>query len=554
MKKIYGFAALSAAMLLASCSNNDEPNVVTPGEGDSIAKSYLAINLSAPSDDTRAITAGETDPSEYAVANVQFAVFDEAKKLVMITDEYEDFTWGNSTDIDVDKQSSKKILEIKQADAASVGYVMAILNTPGLSTMGFTVGSSTIDDVRKKIGDYNTITGKDNKTYYVMSNSAYEDTETIGTVKTDYTAYATSFRGHVYPTMGQAIDDAVNIYVERVAARCDLTNNDKSKGNTVTIPDADAVVNGSAAKIEVKITGVDFIYDPNKSYLVKSIDEIPTDISNKTWYTEGSHRTHWADAPKLAWNKDATKSDYTQATYSAAEINGAVGETTMNFYLHENVTENPTYVVITGDIYVNDQKNVAIYQLWQDGKYYTEEGAKKELCGYLKANGYQYYYENDDVKSTKDITIDDVTFKPSTTTDFEAYISINLTAEDENKNTLKLCKGTTAQTSESGVLTMATDQYKALVYGGGKTYYYCPIAPKLNGENEDGVEGVIRNHIYNIEFGTIMGLGVPLYDPKGELLPKDPKTNEDKSPKWYFNATINILKWKVYKQTMNFGN
>ena len=560
MKKIYGFAALCAAMTLASCSNENEPNGVIAGEGDSVSNAYLAINMSAPADDTRAavdavdgLPKGEVKDSEYAVKNVQFAIFNEAKHLMVITEAYEDLGWGNSSDPDVDKQSSKKVLEIKQSDIDKVGYVMAIVNTPDLTTMGFTTGAtagSTIEEVSSKLGDYKTITVGE-KDYLVMSNSAYVGKETIDNAEVDYKTYATSFRGHVYSSIGLATDDPVNIYVERVAARVDLTNARDSKENTVTI--ANATVDGKSADLTVDITGVDFIYAAKKSTLVKGIDNIATDIAAADWY-KGTHRTHWADAASLNWyaedDANASSSDYQRATYTSANGNSAVGTTTRSFYLHENTTAKPTYVVITGKILLGGEQT-EIYQLWNDGKYYTKEGAIKEISGYLTANGYHYYLDNDDVTSTKSVDPSTLDIVASTSTDYEGYIAVPTTVKDEAGNTLKLCKDKVAvdvSKAKDGMLTFAEDIYKTLVYGGGNTYYYCPIAPEAQGSKE----GLVRNHIYDIDFGTIGGLGVPLFDPTSELLPKDPTTNQDKDPKWYFNATINILKWKTYGQEMNF--
>lgn len=581
MKKIYGFAALCAAMTLASCSNENEPNNVVPGAGDGIEKAYIAINIAPPAEGTRAAvdavtgtTHGTVKAEEYAVANVQFALFNESKKLISITDRYTDFQWKSSSISDVDRESETKVLEINQtANEAQdkVAYVMAIVNSPDLkdaTNFGFTTGgtasASSLDDVRNKMGEFKSITSG-GKTYLVMTNSAHvckEKKTATNTNGEDYYAYATSFVGHVYPTYGQALEDAQDIYVERVAARVDITNKaDDTKENVVTLPNT-TTVDGKTAAVTVNIDGVEFIYAANKSSLVKDIDGVSI---TDAWYTSGSHRTHWGATSNLNWKAapptGTDDSDYARAYYSTARTNGAVDATTKSFYLNENIpatgnNAKPTYVVITGTIHIDGADDATeLYQLYQDGKYYTKDGAKQALCGFLHQNGYYYYYEDGDVKSkaTVDHNNTNVKIVASATTDYEGYIQVPATVKDSQNNVLTLRDKTGAVVSgadSDGQITMVADVYKTLVYGGGNTYYYCPIQPDAE-DAQGGKIGVVRNHIYDLDITSISGLGVPLFDPSNELLPKDPEVNHP-TPKWYFGTSIKILSWKAYTQDLKF--
>lgn len=47
MKKIYGIAFASAALMLASCANNDDPNVV-PNPMPEGGTGYVAVRITTP--------------------------------------------------------------------------------------------------------------------------------------------------------------------------------------------------------------------------------------------------------------------------------------------------------------------------------------------------------------------------------------------------------------------------------------------------------------------------------------------------------------------------
>ena len=65
-------------------------------------------------------------------------------------------------------------------------------------------------------------------------------------------------------------------------------------------------------------------------------------------------------------------------------------------------------------------------------------------------------------------------------------------------------------------------------------YYYLPIA------HNSTVNGLVRNHVYQMNINGINGLGTPVYDP--DMLIKPEKPTEDES---YISAEIKVLSWKV---------
>ncbi|MDE7376514.1 MAG: fimbria major subunit, partial [Muribaculaceae bacterium] len=79
----------------------------------------------------------------------------------------------------------------------------------------------------------------------------------------------------------------------------------------------------------------------------------------------------------------------------------------------------------------------------------------------------------------------------------------------------------------------------------GKTYFYTTIKQQgfigLTGADDNYLNGVVRNHIYNITLESFYGLGTPVIDPGKPIDPERPK--EEKPS--YITAKINILPWRV---------
>lgn len=81
-----------------------------------------------------------------------------------------------------------------------------------------------------------------------------------------------------------------------------------------------------------------------------------------------------------------------------------------------------------------------------------------------------------------------------------------------------------------------------------KSYYYVPIEHFGPVKTPiDFSHGVVRNHIYELNLKSLTGLGTPVVDASEEIIPEKP--DEDL---FYVAAKINILKWRVVKQDVNF--
>ena len=84
------------------------------------------------------------------------------------------------------------------------------------------------------------------------------------------------------------------------------------------------------------------------------------------------------------------------------------------------------------------------------------------------------------------------------------------------------------------------DLGSAKVWKDGYTYYYFDI-------NHLGNKlGVVRNHIYDANITTLVGLGTPVYNPDEIIYPEKPDSDKDT----YIAARINILSWRVVNSSV----
>ena len=114
-----------------------------------------------------------------------------------------------------------------------------------------------------------------------------------------------------------------------------------------------------------------------------------------------------------------------------------------------------------------------------------------------------------------------------------------ITAEDANK----LLNGTTEYKYNTG----------CSYYKDGEMYYNIPIehlrGGKYTDENyelKEGDYGVVRNHYYIITINSIKNLGKAVNDPDEVIVP-----NDEDSKSYYVAAKINVLSWKVVKQSVD---
>lgn len=96
----------------------------------------------------------------------------------------------------------------------------------------------------------------------------------------------------------------------------------------------------------------------------------------------------------------------------------------------------------------------------------------------------------------------------------------------------------------------------AKVYSDGAVYYYHDIT-HLNTTDNTGTKGqygVVRNHIYEVLLNTVYGLGTPVLHPEDDEDDEDSEKIIPQKPsnEYFLGARMNILAWRVVKNTANF--
>lgn len=89
----------------------------------------------------------------------------------------------------------------------------------------------------------------------------------------------------------------------------------------------------------------------------------------------------------------------------------------------------------------------------------------------------------------------------------------------------------------------------AKVWEDGKSYYYTDLK-HLGTKEQNGLYGVVRNHIYDVKINTITGLGTPVLNPSDGtqevIQPQHPGTDA-----FFLGARVNILSWRVVNNNTN---
>ncbi len=119
------------------------------------------------------------------------------------------------------------------------------------------------------------------------------------------------------------------------------------------------------------------------------------------------------------------------------------------------------------------------------------------------------------------------------------------------------------QVTSADQITALLQQSKVQAYGfqyvsdcagktgnGGYLAYFPILIKHLNtdgafGEDSRGYYGVVRNHCYDITINQITGLGIGIFNPDNEIIPKD------KIKPLYLAATFNILSWRHVTHTVD---
>ena len=568
MKK-YLFIALAALGFAACTETIDAPN--GPIQGGELEESYIAINLMAADNDTRAAndTYGYEDgtDAERAVKTAYFFFFDEN---------------GNPFNVTGAPATAP--------DYAQNGKNYLSLNIKPMATENENVNISDISNAVLVLKTYKGIYPKqivavinwapENKAYslaelhselatlgndangYVMSNSVYMD----GAKKMVDAVPLTA--DNIKTSEAEAIAAPVNIYVERIAAKVVLTASGKVNGTT-NIFDTDK--NSSAVgtltslndiDVYVQLHGWELYNDYATSNLLKNIDTT-WDVTalGLTWNDIPYFRCYWAmsqttdpeDSFSWEYNDDVKTAKGFQTAYGfgIADADDEYATRSTYTYCGENTKGEAlrTKVILKGQLMQkNGENNYKPLELanWYGNEYAGEEALRTAVANSLK---YILYYYDTASGEYVSIAPADLVCVAGAKVGAKAYeVGFQLSNGGAAKTWYQYSSAGgyqmlgTVETNITATNTYLENVEPALLYKDGQTYYFVDIEHL---GTAGAKYGVVRNHVYQIDINTIKGYGSPVYIGNSDL--KDPEypTVDEAS---YVSARINVLSWKVVKQ------
>lgn len=488
--------------VLAGCSNEEVLDDAQVQKKNVQKEQYVAINIVSP-DDVRSRAEGDEEGDDYAVgtatendvAEVLLVFFGPDNKVVEASRKPFDFTAVNETEPQVEKESDVMVAFDGEENLPT--SFIALLNS-GLTEADFPVGT-TLAAVQAMTTDWYAeyeVEGTKSK-YFTMSNSVYKDG--ANTV----TTYPIT-EDNICSTEEEATLHPATAYVERVAVKLEATAT-----ASTTVTGKEVTLDGVKTTLTPSITGMAFYHTVPKAFLVKNITGMLDEYNDAANY-----RSYWAKSYEPNDENDEAYSEY-----SYQDIVGTDENVTMSLtdYVNENTSETtPTKLLVTATIDAdNDGTPVDIFKF--KGNYYTMEGLKKYVGQYLTDSNLSYTDAGG-----------------STSTDWANVLTVGYddTLEDWQG---KIGVDATRATLDEDTKKAIDDLDEVWWWNGGRCYYYVDI------------KDVVRNHWVQIDINSISGLGAPVADSNKPIEPEE-ITEET----YYVAAQINILKWKMVSQSVDF--
>lgn len=583
----YFFGAL-ACLALASCSSDDD----AIDSGQETGGKYISVNI-ATSGTTRGTAgdyeAGIADPDENQITNIILVFYNGDSFL---SADQADIVSGSNTEGDF----APNVEAVAKATAYSVpsetngepNRIVAIINGGTLITeAGLNMEKPSLTILQNKIENYGAKTAGT----FVMSNSVWKE-------NSGYTAVSSS---NFFASTDLAEASPVDIYVERVNAKVEMTfaSGFTTQSSIVYYQD------GTNAEVYPIPVNFNLSCTADNSYLVKQLPSGTDWQTGWEWNSSDNKRSFWAKSS--AKDNEFTHYTYTNSTGSNIGVSvGTItpatpqpisGKTNHNleltisktgkFYCLENtLQEKLTKALITTQFHTWNSSTSELEPYygdilnWHSTNYNSKsaylEAVKTEINNYIEgATGLTLKLvrkdKYSDVTGAKQWEVVADIVETSATLSLKSN-SENISIEDLEK----ILRGVSVASKYDAVKDYLNSTAK--FWGSGRAYYYVDIE---HFGTASGTEyGVVRNHIYRLEFQSMKGLGSPVYDPDDEYDPTGPDDDDPTDPtipeggdnpddpdgpekdeeeeiipdtpdetEKYLSAKINILKWRIVNQS-----
>ncbi len=249
------------------------------------------------------------------------------------------------------------------------------------------------------------------------------------------------------------------------------------------------------------------------------------------WNDENYFRSYWAVNTETAVNRSLYWNDLTNVDsryyYENTDQNLDDATTTQ-------LEGNQSYLLVKAQ-FVDAAGNSLAGKIaeWYGAKYTLDELKTQ----FANAVATQIYVKTADNKAVS-IKPEHITFYQASADAAEKRYLCYAMLDPETTKNLEFVKGVDA---DGNFITFADGEIEGILEtirpakiweAGG--YYYLPIA------RNSTVNGLVRNHVYEMNINGITGLGTPVYNPEMLITPEKP--TEDES---FISAEIKVLSWKV---------
>lgn len=544
----------------AACSNDatevpGKPAVFGQDEA------YVAFNIvSANGQSTRGEANNPpfyygTEAEESNVSSAEFYFYDANGIFVTSASGWNEGATNGSdseTDNTIEHVGSPVVLLQGLKDKSYPSYVVVLLNVPA----GFELGA-TLEEAQKTLAG-----GIKNGTDFYMSSSTFSGNDAAGYWFA--TAVSESNFTQEPPTDQDLTDNAVNVYVERLAAKVGLqfAASAEVSDNKVTL--AKYTVDGVKKDLVLEIVGWGLNATAKDSYMMKNVPAWTTDLGF-TWNDAANYRSYWA----LSYNYGTGEypsnygetveggvSDIKEKTLNYISWNDASAGISDVLYCPENtnsveiLTQEAFNPVVTSALIaarISGGEDLIRY----DNSLYSKEGYAARVLNKARLNKIWTLAAEDEITGDK-------TYRTADESDLEVVylydgrISMQFTATakelewylDENGDGDPI----------ENIDALLSNIGSAECYKGGMMYYSIPIEHLRNGKwsiGDNGIEvnegdyGVVRNHYYRITVSKIENLGAAVYDPSENIVP-----NDEDNTTYCLSSVINILSWKIVNQSV----
>ena len=610
MKKFSCMMMGAAALAAFTACSSDDVKPVNPDQGNGEGTTmYLSINiqdankLQTPAPAGRAFTDYDDTPfeegdlvwgnlEEHTVNRADFFFFDA--KGIFVTSSSEAYTFGDGDSQNVEWMGKNQLV-LRGLDETNLPeYMITVLNAPASLAQEVREKALNMEATRKHTMDI--LEG----TSFIMSTTSFFDGNAADAV--DPTHYDND---HYYATkltkddFTKEIADAntatmVNVYVERLAAKFQLTDKNYNPLTSGTYP-VKVTVGGEentngGLDLQIVFKGFGISGQETESYLSKNLDGYTSASLWTNWNEPTLFRSHWGKSVEYGKALEAAKLQYTS-------YNDAVKQSTKDgaitpIYGYETTADLEN--LYDGSALINDRTPnfIIVAQLQKTdgtpyelveyrGTYYTFEEFYKIALQRAQLNGYGLYTMKEVATGETGTNGEAIMDKAYTGVPFDAY-RFEMAEDKEDKNGaadvtvvgLNLTIDGTVVTTFYQKDSTAEGGYKALTiaeaaayantelaklsgeydidgFKNGMMYYSIPVehllgSKGLTANETEGVYGVVRNHWYQLGINSVQGLGKGIFNPDKDIVPGKPDPDH-----YALGANINILSWKIVQQSVD---